>query len=40
MLPTKNNNSITGMNSDIICDLNINNLLNYHNKTDDEAGKK
>ena len=32
MLPTKNNNPIIVMNSDIICDLNINNLLNYHQK--------
>ena len=32
MLPTKNNNPIIVMNSDIICDLNINNLLNYHKK--------
>lgn len=32
MLPTKNNNSIIVMNSDTICDLNIDNLLNYHKK--------
>ncbi len=32
LLPKKNNNPIVVMNSDVICDLNIDNLINYHKK--------